>query len=123
MISSRLALHDERKNKHVQEEEAPKNAIPAYLMDRKKVTDAKVDFNFLTTFMTLWINRCWAIQLNKNEKKRQENGTCLCQKFEEFLKMKWWKSLEPERGTYKTIFHSILSFLYFKEKRKNGREW
>lgn len=35
-------MHDERKNKHKKEEEAPKNAIPGYLIGRQQTTSAKV---------------------------------------------------------------------------------
>lgn len=37
-----LAMHDERKNKHANEETVPKGAVPAYLLDREGVSRAKV---------------------------------------------------------------------------------
>lgn len=38
----RLAMHDERKNKHSNKDEVPKGAVPAYLLDREGVSRAKV---------------------------------------------------------------------------------
>ena len=37
-----IAMHDERSNKHAKEEEVPKGAVPAYLLDREGTTRAKV---------------------------------------------------------------------------------
>lgn len=37
-----LAMHDERTNKHKNDDAAPKGAIPAYLLDREGVSRAKV---------------------------------------------------------------------------------
>jgi len=37
-----IAQHKERKNKHSTEDSAPKGAVPAYLLDREKVSRAKV---------------------------------------------------------------------------------
>lgn len=37
-----IAMHEERSNKHSDKDAAPKGAVPAYLIDREKVTRAKV---------------------------------------------------------------------------------
>eukprot|EP01117_Protostelium_nocturnum_P013900 TRINITY_DN5232_c2_g1_i1.p1 TRINITY_DN5232_c2_g1~~TRINITY_DN5232_c2_g1_i1.p1 ORF type:complete len:261 (+),score=77.88 TRINITY_DN5232_c2_g1_i1:137-919(+) len=37
-----IAMHQERKNKHKNEEAVPKGAVPGYLMDRTGVSDAKI---------------------------------------------------------------------------------
>lgn len=42
LCTTRLAMHDERKNKHSNKDEVPKGAVPAYLLDREGVSRAKV---------------------------------------------------------------------------------
>jgi ribosome biogenesis protein NSA2 len=37
-----IAMHEERTNKHENKQEAPKGAVPAYLLDRETVSRAKV---------------------------------------------------------------------------------
>merc|ERR1711998_371640 len=37
-----LAIHEEKKNKHKQEDVVPEGAVPAYLLDREGVSHAKV---------------------------------------------------------------------------------
>ena len=41
-IVRRLAIHEEKKNKHKKEDVVPDGAVPAYLMDREGVSRAKV---------------------------------------------------------------------------------
>ena len=38
----RLAMHEEKANKHANEDTVPKGAVPAYLLDREGVSRAKV---------------------------------------------------------------------------------
>jgi len=41
-MKKNIALHNERNNKHANEDAAPKGAVPAYLLDREGVSRAKV---------------------------------------------------------------------------------
>ena len=39
-------MHEERSNKHADDEKVPDGAVPAYLLDREGVSRAKVLFSF-----------------------------------------------------------------------------
>ena len=41
-LRCRLALHDERTNKHKNDKESPSDKVPTFLMDREGVSRAKV---------------------------------------------------------------------------------
>ena len=57
-----IALHQERSNKHANEDAAPKGAVPAYLLDREGVSRAKVLSN----------------TVKKNGRRRRAGGRCRC---------------------------------------------
>lgn len=40
-----IAMHEERSNKHADDEKIPDGAVPAYLLDREGVSRAKVFAN------------------------------------------------------------------------------
>jgi ribosome biogenesis protein NSA2 len=40
LMKKTIAMHEERENKHKADDGAPKNAVPAYLLEREQVRDA-----------------------------------------------------------------------------------